>query len=181
AEDAISRAVVDESGRSEVLVEDQRRLTVIEAEADRLAEEISDLAEEEATAAREAASQVDRLDGLRREAAALSVRLEEAEARIQQLAAGLRPDAGRRRAAASRITEVRVLLTEIAGRRAALRTRSEELERGIAQAADRCGRLGEELGQLRQDADRLRAEGDAARARCEAIEAEGALLTAAMA
>jgi chromosome segregation protein len=180
-EEAVSRAGAEEGRRSEMLAEGQRRMALIQTEADRLAGEISDLVEEEAAAVREAGSQLDLLDGLRREAAALGARLEGAEARIQQLAAGLRSDAETRRAVASRITELRVLLTEVGGRRAALCTRAAELERGIAQAADRCGRLGEELGQLQQDADRLRAEGETARARREAIEAESARLTAVMA
>jgi chromosome segregation protein len=166
---------------AEALAEGQRRLTVLQADVKRLADEIARLASEQAAADLEAASQADVLERLRQDAAGLGSRLEDAEVRIQQLTAGLRDDAETRRAIGSRITELRVLLTEIGERHNALRARTVELERGMAQAADRCRRLSDELNELQEEAGRLRAEREAAHARCEAIEAEGRRLASAVA
>lgn len=181
AEDAIGATQTEEGRRSDVLAEGQRRLAMLQADAQRLATEISRLASEQAAADLEAASQANVLERLRRDAAGLGSRLEDAETRIQQLTAGLRDDAETRRALGSRITEFRVLLTEIGERRNALRDRTVELERGLAHAADRRRRLSEELNELEEETGRLRAEREAARARCEAIEGEGRQLASAVA
>jgi chromosome segregation protein len=166
----------DEAHQSEALMEGRRRLTLIEAEADRLAGEIAHLVGEKAVADREAAAQQSLLARLTQDAGALGARLAEVEEWIDRITAGLRDRAEARREAASRITELRVLMTEVTSRRDALRARIAEVDKAIADAAARGDELHEELRQLQTDTERLQAECEVGRARGAAIDAESARL-----
>ena len=171
----------DEARGREALAEARRRLTLVEAEVERLTAEIAHFGGEKAAADQEAAVQGALCERFRQEADALGARLAEAEERIGQMTAGLRDHVEERRAAVTQITDLRVLLTEVNGRREALRVRVAEIEKGIAHAALRCDGLAEELRQLQRDADGLHAEREVGRARCEAVDAERARLASVQA
>jgi chromosome segregation protein len=173
---AITAIEADVARRSEALAEGRRRLTLVEAEAERLAGEIARLAGEKTAADQGAAAQRSLQERLQQEAGILSTRLAEAEERIAQVTAGLRDYVEARRAAASRITELRVMVTEVGARRQALGARMAEIEKGIAHTVARADELAGELRQLQTDTDRLEAEREVERARCEAIDAERARL-----
>jgi chromosome segregation protein len=172
---------VEEARHREARAEGRRRLTLIEAEAERLVGEIADLGAETAAADQGAATQLALLDRLRQEAVTLGARLAEAEAQTARITAGLRDRVEARRAAESRITELRVLLTEVSARRGALHARIAEIDKGIAQTSLRCDELTEELRQLQAETGGLHAERDVARARCESVDAERARLASAQA
>ena len=166
---------------TERLVESRRRLTLVEADAARLAAEVSQVSVEQAAADQEAASVAAVKESAHQEADTLGARLAELEARTAARAGELRDHAGARRAAASKITELRIALTELAGRREGFLARMGELDRGLAQIAARCEELAGEAGQLDAEVAHLEAERVAGRARCEALDAEGARLAAAQA
>jgi chromosome segregation protein len=180
-EGAIASAETLAAQTSEGLAEGRRRLLLVEAEAHRLAGDMTLLGGEKAAAEEEAAAQRALQERARREVDALSTRLAEVEERIATLARELRDWAGARREAASRVTELRITLTEFGGRRGALQTRMGEIDRSLAQWSERCRELDGEVRGLEADAARCEAEREAGRARCEALDAESARFTAAQA
>ncbi len=163
-------ASVDREGeaRADLL----RRMTLQDAEAARLSEEIALLAVERQKVDAEAAAQDALRARLAREAGALDARLAEVEAETRRLTAQLRDQAVSRREAAQRVTDLKVALTELGGKREALRTRMGEIERALAQCRTRGGELAQEDQELEAAAGRLQADEDAARARREALAQE---------
>src|SRR2546430_5226887 len=78
---------------------------------------------------------------MRREAETLETRLAEVERQAASIAAEVRGQAGARRAAAARVTELRIALTQLGGQVDAGKARIAEVERGLAHVAGRCDEL----------------------------------------
>jgi len=167
--------------QAEVVAECRRRLTVIDAEVERLAQELEQVAGERAQADQAAGLQHALGERLREDAAGCLARLAEVEARIGEIASGLRDGTGVRRAAASRITELRVTLAEVTGRREAVGARAGEVDRAISQLTARCDGLDDELRRFQSEAEQWHTEEAAHRSRYEALASEGARLEASQA
>jgi chromosome segregation protein len=180
-EGAIAAAEALAARHSDRVAESRRRLTLVEAESGRLAEEIARVSAEQAAVDQEVAAASEIRTRAGRDADALGVRLAEREAQIAALVVKLREHSGARRAGAAQVTELRVALTEATGRREGLQTRMQEVDRGLALLATRDEELAAEGGQLDAEAADLASERAAGRARCEALDAEGARLGAAQA
>ena len=179
AEAAIAAAEALQARQTEAVSECRRRLTLMDAEIERLTFEMDQLAGEQAAVHQAVTSQQALRERVRTEAEGLGARLAEVEARIGRITSGLREHTGARREAASRLADLRVTLTEVHGRREGVRARISEIDRGIAQTTARCDELAAELQHLQADAEQFHAEREAGRSRVEAIEAEGTRLGAA--
>jgi len=180
-EDAALRAETSVDRQADLLAEYRRRVTLFEAEIERLQGEANRLATEKAAADQEASAKAADRERLGSEAEAIGARLAEVEARIGALSTHLRGQAEARREAASRVTDLRVELTGLGGKREALRTQVIDAERALAQSLERTGELDDEMGRLAAETARLDADRIDAGARCDALDQEGARLAAAQA
>src|SRR5205807_916497 len=116
AEGAAAAAAADADRQAEALAEARRRLTIVEAEAARLEDEIAQVRADAAVADHEAAALAAVRERLRRDAESLETRLAEVERQGAAMAAEVRGQAGARRDAAARVTELRIALTQLGGR-----------------------------------------------------------------
>jgi chromosome segregation protein len=175
-ETALTAAAASMVRHGEVRADLARRLTLLEAEVVRLAEEIDSLAGEREKTEADTAAQ----DALRErraaEAQVLDAQLAQAEAETRRLTAHQRDQTGSRREAVQQVTDLKVLVTELGGKRETLRARLGEFARARAECCARRDELAGEDGGLLADSSRLEAEEEAVGTRWEALAQEAASL-----
>jgi chromosome segregation protein len=180
-ENAVAAADADITAETERRAGVERRLTLEEAEATRLDDELAALAAETRETDETVRAHESARDRFAAGAAGLEGRMAALEAEAADLSTRLHDRAVAARAAREALTEARVAITELDGRRAGIRARLAEAERGVAASEER--RRGLELEGTGFDAEAaaLEAEEAAVRGRCAALAADGERLEASLA
>jgi chromosome segregation protein len=159
----------------------ERHLTLLDAEAARLAEEIGALVSDQRAAEQEISTQDERYRALADRVAAHAAEMAARDREAETMAALLRDRTGELREIRDSMTALAVAAMEVDGRRAALQARVEEIRRARSQAASRDNDLIAEEALLAAEAERLLEEEEAARKRREECLAEASHLEARLA
>jgi chromosome segregation protein len=175
-EGAIADADAKVARQIDVRADAQRRLTLLDAEASRLNEEMDECVLEQQAAEEDAAAQERLQHTLAAQAGNFDARITALETEAQALSAHLRHRTDALREIRDRITDLKVSLTELEGKRTALAARGGELDRSLAQITGREEEMAREAERLDAERARLLSEEEAARARGAVLGREAASL-----
>src|SRR5262249_8887273 len=136
-ETAVADADAGIAEESERRADAARRLTLEQAEAARLEDDLAALAAESRETGAGVRDQETARDRFAAEGAALEQRMATLEAEAQDLSDRLQHQARAARAAREALTDARVAVTELEGRRAGIQARLAGAERGVAASGER--------------------------------------------